>query len=267
MSLTRSVIQPPFDIDAQRFIYATGITNFTQKRAVNYLVKGLKSNNLWTKMSAVYPMVGGTAWTCKWNLINPRDSDLAFRLNFIANPTITYQGVDWNGSTQYAKTNLVPSVVIASENSSHISYYSRENLQEAGVVIAISDAVSSPSRYAYLQLRTSGDVMNIDLYGLSTANTSQANTDSRGFFIVSRVNNSQIIGTIRGVSTTSTNASSGLSTFQLYIGARNNNDTSVTAFATTQCAFASIGSGLTTTDCFNFTNIVNQFQIILGRQV
>lgn len=268
MSLTRSVIQPPFDIDAQRFIYATGITNFTQKRAINYLVRGLKQNNLWTKMSAVYPMVGGTAWTCKWNLINPRDSDLAFRLSFVANPTISFQGVAWNGSTQYANTFVIPSTNLV-QDSCHVSFYSRTNVGEATFTMATTDGTNN--RYTYLQLRSVTNLFQIDMNGLSSANTAIANSDSRGFFINSRINSTQIIGTINGVSTTAANSSAGLSTTSILMAARNTGTTpgSVLAagFSTQQCAFASIGSGLTTTDCFNFNSIVYQFQVILGRNV
>ena len=39
----------------------------------NEFVKELKNNNLWSKMMAIYPMVGGTATSNKFNLkINPK---------------------------------------------------------------------------------------------------------------------------------------------------------------------------------------------------
>ena len=55
------------DPDAQAFITATGISG-TNATATNQLVLDLKSANIWTKMKAVYPMVGGTSTTCKFNL-------------------------------------------------------------------------------------------------------------------------------------------------------------------------------------------------------
>lgn len=271
MSLTRSVIQPPFDIDAQRFIYATGVTSFNIKRAITYLVQNMKANNLWVKCQAIYPMVGGNPWSCKFNLINPRDSDLAFRLSFVANPTFSYQGVDWNGSTQYANTFVTPSTsTIILQDSCHFSYYSRENVQESSFVVGSTDGTNN--RYSYLALRQAGTGnTNVDVNSASSSATTVVNSDSRGFYIASRVNATQCLAVKNGVSTTGSNNSVGLSTIPFLIAARNVGATpgsvSASGFSTQQCAFASIGSGLTTTDCFNFYNIVQQFQIILGRQV
>ncbi len=36
--------------------------------AINELVKDLKSNNLWDKMEAIYPFVGGTVSSRRFNL-------------------------------------------------------------------------------------------------------------------------------------------------------------------------------------------------------
>ena len=59
------------DADAQAFIAAAGITNLTQASAINTLVNDLKTYGLWTKMKALYPMVGGTAASHKFNLKDP----------------------------------------------------------------------------------------------------------------------------------------------------------------------------------------------------
>ena len=58
-----------FDADAQAFITAAVITDNTQITAINTLVTDLKAYNIWSKMKALYPFVGGTASTHKWNLI------------------------------------------------------------------------------------------------------------------------------------------------------------------------------------------------------
>ena len=68
------------DADAQAFITAAGITDSTQQSAIDTLVKQLKGYGIWSKMKAVYPFVGGTATTHKYNLKDPRDLNAAFRL-------------------------------------------------------------------------------------------------------------------------------------------------------------------------------------------
>ena len=56
------------DSDAAAFLTASGITDSTQSGAVNRLVLDLKAASIWTKMAAIYPLVGGTAAKHKWNL-------------------------------------------------------------------------------------------------------------------------------------------------------------------------------------------------------
>ena len=69
-----------YDADAQRFIDSSGISNNTNKLALYNLAKQLKDSSLWAKFIAIYPMIGGTASTTKWNLKDPRDLDAAYRL-------------------------------------------------------------------------------------------------------------------------------------------------------------------------------------------
>jgi hypothetical protein len=99
------------DADATAFITAAGITNLTQASAINTLVNDLKTYGLWTKMKALYPFVGGTATSHKFNLKDPRDLDAAFRLVFTGGWTHTSTGAKPNGTTGYANTYLNPYVV------------------------------------------------------------------------------------------------------------------------------------------------------------
>ncbi len=55
------------DTDVLAFITATSITDATQQTAINTLVTDLKTANIWTKMKALYPFIGGTATTHKFN--------------------------------------------------------------------------------------------------------------------------------------------------------------------------------------------------------
>ena len=110
-----------YDADAQAFFTATGITDTTQKSAVNQLVLDLKSYNIWTKMKAIYPMVGGTSTTHKYNLVNPVDSNAAYRLSFSTGWTHSSTGALPNGSA-YANPFLTPSAVLTANNT-HLSVY------------------------------------------------------------------------------------------------------------------------------------------------
>jgi hypothetical protein len=93
-----------YDSDAQAFFTAAGITDTTQKNAVNQLVLDLKSYSIWNKMNAIYPFVGGTASTHKYNLKDPRDLNAAYRLSFAGGWTHSSNGVTPNGVNGYADT-------------------------------------------------------------------------------------------------------------------------------------------------------------------
>ena len=129
------------DSDAQAFLTAASITDTTITNAINELVVGLKGNSLWTKMIAIYPFVGGTATTHKFNLKDPRDLDTAFRLTFSGTVTHNSNGITPNGTNGYANTYLIPSTSMTNNNT-HISYYSRTNSLSNRIEIGVSMAVS-----------------------------------------------------------------------------------------------------------------------------
>ena len=109
------------DPDAQAFITAAGITNPTQQTAINTLVVSLKANGIWTKMKAIYPMVGGTATSHKFNLKDPRDLDVAFRLSFVGGVTHNSNGITVNGVNGYCQTwiNNGSTINITATNSGY----------------------------------------------------------------------------------------------------------------------------------------------------
>jgi hypothetical protein len=112
------------DPDASLFLRTAGITDTTQQSAIDTLVLELKNAGIWSKMKAIYPFVGGTATTHKFNLKDPRDADAAFRLSFVGGWTHSSTGALPNGTNAYADTFLR----IADNYSTRfmsISYYAR----------------------------------------------------------------------------------------------------------------------------------------------
>jgi hypothetical protein len=104
------------DWDAENFITATGITDATQQGAIRTLVTDLKDADLWNKLQAIYPFVGGTATTHKFNLRNAQDSNGTFRLTFVGGWTHAVTGVLPNGTNAYADTSFRPAQLIADNN-------------------------------------------------------------------------------------------------------------------------------------------------------
>jgi len=58
------------DTDVSAFIEAAKIKDSDQLLAINYLTRSLKSAGLWDKFTTLYPLVGGTYDSCKYNLID-----------------------------------------------------------------------------------------------------------------------------------------------------------------------------------------------------
>jgi len=98
----------------QAFLTATGISDATIISALNAMDTSLISAGLLPsgtgagKIKALYPFVGGTASTHKFNFINPSDTDAAFRLVFNGGFTHSASGCQPNGTNGWANTFLTP---------------------------------------------------------------------------------------------------------------------------------------------------------------
>ena len=251
------------DADAQAFITAAAITDPTQQTAIDTLVKGMKADGTWTKMKAIYPFVGGTATTHKYNLKDPRDLDAAFRLVFNGGWTHSSNGATPNGTNGYADTKLVPSSVLTL-NSGHLSFYSRTNTSTG-----VDDIAST----------VTGDIQNMRLiikFGASlfsdinstTQRVTVANANSLGFYQTSRTNSTSLkVYKNSSVFGSNTNANTGTQPItSLYLSAAHFN-AGVTNYSDRQCAFSSVGDGLTDTDAANLYTRVQAFQTSLSRNV
>jgi hypothetical protein len=263
-TLGRSIgTQTVSDADAQAFVTNAGIVDQVEANAVNNLVIGLKADGLWSKMKAIYPFIGGTASTHKFNLKNPLDTDAAFRLTFSGGWTHSANGVKPNGTNGFADTFVLPNVNLINNNT-HLSYYCRENISGAFIDFGTQDG-GSLSVYNYAGTYYS------DQYNTGTGRTSSANADTRGFITGSRTasNVHKLFRNGSQIGTTGTGSSSGLNTIvrSIFFGAARFNSTSALYFSSRQYSFASIGDGLTDTEASNFYTAVQNFQVALSRNV
>ena len=251
-----------YDVDAQAFITATGITDTTQKNAVNQLTIDLKFYNIWTKVLALYPFIGGTASTHKYNLKNPLDTNSAFRLQFFGGWTHSSNGALPNG-TAYANT-FINSSSNLTLNSTHLSYYSR-TADATPSSMEMGNIISSNSLILGCGF---GNVAYSDQYNYNTARISQANTNAQGFYVGTRTTSAihKLFKNGSQFGSTNTGASGTFNNLVIYLGASNNNGVAAT-YSSKQCAFSSVGSGLSDTEASNFRTAVQAFNTTLGRQV
>jgi hypothetical protein len=255
----------PSDSDAAAFVSAAGITNSTQMSAVNTLVTSLKSSGVWAKMKAIYPVVGGNATAHSKNLKNPSQYNLTFSSGW----SHSSNGMTPNGSA-YASTSLIPSSAL-STNSTHISYYSRTNKLGSNECEMGTNQVQNEKNLYMCYDAYNTNYIGVNQYGDSTG-TRLPNT--LGMLLLSRndstqfnkfFNNSKEVITHHNATTTHPLA--GTATKQMTLGCIRDGDTTNRLYSTKECAFSTIGDGLTDSEASAFYTAVQAFQTTLGRQV
>lgn len=161
-----------YDRDAQAFIDAIQVLNTLEQEAVNDLFVYWKAQNIFTKLIAVYPFMGGTSVTAKWNMVNPADTDAAFRLVYTGSPTFNSNGISLNGTTQYANTFITPTTHLT-QNSTTL-YFSKRNDSNAGVEVGSEAPASSGHLLAARQIGNYYNIMYDFPGGTQTAASASA---------------------------------------------------------------------------------------------
>jgi hypothetical protein len=254
------------DADAQAFFdrvtTAGGSLSLTEKNAVNTLVIQMKTDGIWTKMKAIYPMVGASAAACAQNL-----KSSSFTGTFTATGwTFSSTGATPNGTSAFMNTGLNESLHL-SQDDKHLSFYSRtQNSSLDAHDIGAESTGANFDLYLYYAAVTSKGYLD----GVYPTNAAQVNnTNTLGFQIGSRTtntsqkvywNNSLI------VTNTNTNLLQPQTNASIYIGATNRSGNAL-AYSNKQCAFASIGDGLSDTEASDFYTAVQAMQTTLSRNV
>lgn len=260
-----------FDSDALTFITVAGITDATQKTAIDKLVKSLKSANIWTKIKAFYPFVGGVASSHRYNLLDARALDAAFYIDFFGGWTHDSNGITGNGSSSYANTKLNTSAVLTANNLS-IGFYTKTN--------RVAD--TTPSRIAYgnsenkttyvpitqFYLRRSDNTLISDLGDYNYGRVSGTNTTTAGFYVNTRTSatsnktfkNNSLFG-----SSTTNNPTNTLPNKPLYIGAMNEANLTVVSYETISYQSFYVSDGLSDSEATALHNACHTFNTTLGR--
>ena len=257
-----------FDPNAQAFITAAGITDATQQNAINQLVLDLKSYSIWGKMFVIYPFVGGTSVTTKYNLVDPT----AYQITWNGGVTFNSNGVTGNGSTGYGATGWIPSTVNLTTGittSLSLSVYSRTSSNSDASDIGVS--VGQPA--IQVLCRRSNGLMYWDNYNSLNGRMTGTVTNSLGLMSTSRTSqtsmkifrNSTQAGTTLTTSATTSNISTTLNR-EMYILAANQSGTPGD-YTSRNLAFVHFSTGLTDGEIGNLYTAVQAYQTTLGRQV
>jgi hypothetical protein len=141
----------PYTVDSSVYAYtqAAGITGSSVISALDAFVVGLKANNLWNKMIAIYPFLGSDTVKTRYNLKDPS-------LNTTA---ITYSG-SWSASDSGSYNNNTSSYGILenikgdyyhpliSSQSIHLSYLSYDTPVSGGYLMGTEEIPGLPGDIA-----------------------------------------------------------------------------------------------------------------------
>jgi hypothetical protein len=246
------------DTDVIAFVNATGITDVTIISALCVLVTSLKNNGIWSKLLAIYPFVGGTATTHKFNLKNPADTNAAYRLNFVGGWTHSANGAYPNGNNAYADTFLNP-LSTFTLGSHSFGIYSRTN-DVSG--LRVYGAFTGGNIILHNNL-SGGNFVS----GLATNIVSYTANPTTSLLMLSRTSTTSLAAYRAGVLLgTNATAITNLPNTNFYFGARSRAGTAE-FFTTHQLAFGFLGTGLNSTEAGLLYSIVQQFQTTLSRQI
>ena len=246
----------------QRVDTATSTTDFlttTEKTAINNLVIGLKVNSLWTKMKAIYPMVGGGTGTtaqrqaaCAQNL-----KSSSFTGTFSATGwTYSSTGVLNLGSGKFdtgLNLNIMNSI-----NDISYGYYCRNNTISTGSFGWGEGGATSPFNEFWIRYNDSKKYG----YLFDNANDGGITLDCRGFNAMSRTASTNKFIQINSSISTFTSASSGtLSSKNFFFGSGSQGGED------RENALGFIGDAITSQNMSDFYTAVQTFQTTLSRQV
>lgn len=261
-----------YDADAQTYINAVlssgGSLSIPGQSAVNTLFVSIKNAGIYPKLKVMYPMIGGTQDSNKWNALNPVDSDAAYRLTYIgSNISFDANGINITGNNTAAKTWFTPSTVFAN-NAQTVGYY----------FTGVSSILSSNTfpYGGYTGVGTASEpfqAMEITGGNLTSVYYSRSNALSWGpvyngmFTQACDDSNVYIRRNGNEIATSAVSVNAGRSNYPLYLGALNLINTNPPYQGTSPITmkFFYVADYLTPSEAYQMEEIINDFQTAFGR--
>jgi len=256
-----------YDTDATNYINAViangGTLNGTQQAAINTLFTDLKSNGLYTKIDAMYPVMGSVANSHKLNAKNPVDTNGAYRLTFVGGWSHSSSGMTTDGGVStYADTYYDASLVVSAASDQSISLYTTNLSNKAVQDIGSTDTTAGVIEVGiYTSFSTNSFIPNVKSSGSGYVTYSQPTQQGIGYFIASSTG-TNILGTKNGVLQVNGGQTPAFTNKTHYIGNSNGN---LGIANPSNIIFAHFGRQLSSGEMTTLSNIINTFQTSLGR--
>jgi hypothetical protein len=236
------------------------VPSVVQNFASNYLVTIERAISTYSLIKAQYPFIGGTAGTHKFNLNDPRDLDVAYRLTFPNGMTHNSNGSQANGVNQFART-FIP-ITSISYLSNHFSIYLK-SITVSGVPILGGFRQTDNTRVS----------INYGSFTSSSQTTTMA-TGTTGLLLINRksLSDSYILQK-NGIFNQAVNSIAHTSVLEYRLFNRNvenlgdvYGNEATSNYTNGIINYSSIGSGLTDTQAILQSRAVTSFNGFLSRQ-
>lgn len=241
------------DTDAQAFFTAYGITDLTQKNAVNQLIVDLKAGNVWSGFSIIRPFVGGNSTAHAGNLKNVA----TYQATFYGGVTHDSNGITGNGTNGYMANNYDFSG--ANKDSFSAGFYARgagTNFWFGATQISRVEIYNEANLFYWTVTNDNETLL-----------TGQTNANKKGLYVVDRdSSNSKKFYKNASVIQSGTDVSTSFPSTDIFVLARSTSS-GASFYSTAACSFFFIGRSFNSSEQTIINNAITTFQTSLGRNV
>lgn len=256
---------PPIPAPVQLFFDNAGITDPALRAILLARYERITTRSYFPKMAAEYPFVGGNANAHKFNFLDARDVDAAFRLQLNGGWLHGANGMQGNAINTWANT-FWNEAANASANSWNFGFYSRT---QTGNIQWCDIGQFNGVRASNIFPRVT--IINPDrLYlhnGSSGAEFTAGATTTVRLYQCNRVDTTNIRARVNGTLIIQPTPYLGQTNLNYSIGSLNNNGVQQ-FFSAREYGYAFIANqGFTDAEMIDFENDVTDFMTALGRNV
>ena len=257
---------PSIDADAQAYYDALntenggqvdyntlyGISNSAALTAFSNFAAGCKTDGVYSLLTHLWPMFGGTAATHAVCFI-----DAASELTYTGLPTHSASGVTLNGTTQYINCNNDPSVDTAALDNHLMMWF-----DTVDTVYGFGSRNASDESLVYIQ--NGANALGDDTDAANRLTAANSNLDEVNMLTRVSLTDLQIYVDGSSIGTQTAINTGSLPTAETTLGAWNNNGSPV-AYGAGDVKAGSIGDGMTATQAANFTTRLKTLNTTFGR--
>jgi len=258
----------------------TGITS-SVSAATRTFFNELFTNNLYDKFEAIYPFIGGTANSHKFNAKDPRDLDAAFRITWYGGMGHDSDGIIPNGSNSFGNTHFTPADYeeITGNTSGNVGVYLRQTgtsrtfVYEVGITIYTTEfSIRAAGIPNYGATHVIGG-----LFAASSVSTSEtflpgvvmlSRTDSSNAFMYANGGSLGQLGNGQAPELLTSPMVIGAVRLLQASGAPDGDGGGISDYTDRPMSMVFFGvEGLSSGEVSQLTNIIDDYQVALGRNV